>query len=196
MIGEMLGILFDVALMLMLGVAIYFGVRLNRQMTVIRSGREQLEKLIGEFSTATERAEGALTELRAEVGGTLDKARQSAHKASELCDDLEFLIKRGEKVADALEKGARVGSRMAAGHQDDPTPERDGAQRAAYDKDAASVPSVRTKGSGVSRRSLAVTPDDQPIDSALGGAGKSGSAAKKARAKSKSELIKALQDMR
>ena len=82
MIGTVISIGFDVALMICLGVAIYYGVRLNRQMAIIRSGREELQSLITEFTQATSRAETALSELKSDVGATLNDARQSEHKAS------------------------------------------------------------------------------------------------------------------
>lgn len=189
MIGSTISIVLDLALMALLGVAIYFGVRLNRQMAVIRAGREQLEALIKEFATATGRAETALVELKTEVGETLDQARQSAHKAGALCDDLEFLIKRGEKVADGLEGAVRTGRPAAGDVPSAPTASR------------TPVPSApREQGTA-----LAARPEDRPVpapggtsgaDAAGTGATRDSSAAKKARAKSKSDLLKALQDMR
>lgn len=173
------GYLVEGALMLMLGVAIFYGWRLNRQMAVIRSGREELQKLIGDFSNATGRAEAALAELKGEVAETLTQSREASHKAAGLCDDLEFLIKRGEKVADALEVGIRAGRKI------DPK-----AETAAS---GTSGPPARA----ATGRGLAAAPEDRP-DEAVGqkSAPVKGGAAKKARAKSKSDLLKALQDMR
>jgi hypothetical protein len=181
MTGTALGIFLDVALMLMLGVAIYFGVRLNRQMAVIRSGREEFEKLIAEFGTATKRAESALADLRTEVATSLETARSSSLKAAELCDDLEFLIKRGEKTADSLERGIRAGG------------DRDMGGRAGTGSGAGGG-SVEA-GTG---RGLAVTEEDRaiPTKAGKGQSATRGTSAKKAKAKSKSELLKALQDMR
>ncbi|MAO90393.1 MAG: hypothetical protein CMM78_03425 [Rhodospirillaceae bacterium] len=213
MIGTVISIGFDVALMICLGVAIYYGVRLNRQMAIIRSGREELQSLITEFTQATSRAETALSELKSDVGATLNDARQSAHKASALCDDLEFLIKRGEKVADALEIGVRASRKGSA---DPASAEARSDLRAAPDQKLGAKPSSRAAGEaslkdslkkGMSRairgahsdtdqtgaeasgRSLVAAPEDRVA------AGEK-SDSKKARAKSKSELLKALQDMR
>lgn len=176
MVGSTLGIALDIALMALLGVAIYYGVRLNRQIAVIRSGREHLESLIKEFGTATERAEKALHSLKGDARDTLDQARQSALKAGELCDDLEFLIKRGEKVADALETGIRAG--RTAPKPTDQSPE--------------SAPPTKRQ----SRRNALSAPPEDRIGAEAPEPARDKSAAKKARAKSKSELLKALQDMR
>lgn len=178
-----LGYLIEAALMLLLGVAIYFGWRLNRQIAVIRNGREELQKLISEFSNATGRAELALAELKGEVTTTLAQSRDAAKKAVDLCDDLEFLVKRGEKVADALEVGIRGAS--AEGRKG--TGSREAAARS-----TAVLPS-ETEASPNPSRSLSVGPEDRPVDVPPK---RGGSAAKKARAKSKSDLLKALQDMR
>jgi len=175
MVGNMLGIILDIALMLMLGIAVFYGIRLNRQVAAIKSGREELEKLIQEFGTTTDRAESALQELKSNVGSTLNEARQTAHKAAELSDDLEFLIKRGERVADALEIGVRAGSKPGRG-----------SASAKHDEEI--------KSGATSRRDLTVSPDDRPDDQPQ--ASKGQGAGKKAAAKSKSELLKALQDMR
>lgn len=183
MTGTALGIVLDGALMLMLGVAIYFGVRLNRQMTIIRSGREEFEKLINEFGTATKRAETALSELKTEVARGVETARTSSLKAAELCDDLEFLIKRGEKTADALERGIRGDGET--------TEARGNRVLTASDEDRV----VQAAGSGSTARSR--RPSDEAVaKKPAGGGAPRGSGAKKAKAKSKSELLKALQDMR
>lgn len=182
------GIVFDAALMAMLAVAIYFGIRLNRQMASIREGRKEFEGLIRDFTGATDRAEKALADLRAEVDDKLGEARQSAQKSAELCDDLEFLIKRGEKVADALEIGIRAGRAGEGGSQKTGKP-------------AAQVPDVEdAPGTTSGARTLSVSPEDRPVDGAgergRGAGGPSESGGRKAKAKSKSELLKALQDMR
>jgi len=213
MVGTMISIGFDVALMICLGVAIYYGVRLNRQMAIIRSGREELQSLITEFTQATSRAEKALSELKSDVGATLNDARQSAHKAGALCDDLEFLIKRGEKVADALEIGVRASRKGSA---DPVSTEGRGDLRAAPDQKLGAKSPTRAAGESSLKDSLkkgmsrairgAHTDTDRPDTEASGrslvaapedrvAAGEK-SDSKKARAKSKSELLKALQDMR
>ena len=178
MIGTVLGIAFDIALMILLGVAIFYGIRLNRQVSAIRSGRKELEKLIADFTQATTRAESALSDLRQEVGGSLDTTRKASLKAGELCDDLEFLIKRGEKVADALETGIRAGNKTAS---------RVGAGSAESGMDSTNPSPAPKRAAG---RALSAPPEDRVV------AAPDKSAAKKARAKSKSELLKALQDMR
>lgn len=192
MIGSTIGIVLDLALMALLGVAIYYGVRLNRQVAIIRAGREQLESLIKEFATATGRAETALGELKTEVGETLDQARQSAHKAGALCDDLEFLIKRGEKLADGLEGAVRSGRSAPAPGADTGPATRSAPRNAPSLADPSAMPSPVTDPEG---RALAARPEDRPVP-ATGQPAKDSNAAKKARAKSKSDLLKALQDMR
>jgi hypothetical protein len=180
------GILFDAALMAMLAVAIYFGIRLNRQMASIREGRKEFEGLIRDFTGATDRAERALADLRAEVDDKLGEARQSAQKSAELCDDLEFLIKRGEKVADALEIGIRAGRKaeagMGAGGEVSEAPVRAGKGRAESERAAS--------------RALSVSPEDRPLGGSQDQGASDASGRRKAKAKSKSELLKALQDMR
>jgi hypothetical protein len=217
MVGTLIGIGFDVALMIFLGVAIFYGVRLNRQMAIIRSGREELQALITEFTTATSRAETALSELKSDVGATLNDARQSAHKAGALCDDLEFLIKRGEKVADALEIGVRASRSGSTTAQDSRgTQGSRGELRAAPDQKLGGKAVSRTSADnslkdslkkGMSRAVQGKQSDEDVADATASGrplvappedrvaAGEKPDT-KKARAKSKSELLKALQDMR
>lgn len=139
-----LGYVFDAALMVLLCVAIWFGVRLHRQIAAIREGRKELENLIKDFSGATDRAESALAELKNEVGDTLSQARHSARQAAELCDDLEFLIKRGDKVADSLAQAVRVGQPLASKETEDydlPRP----TQNVAIDPAKKEPPIVQTR---------------------------------------------------
>ena len=170
-VGATIGDVVEGMLMLMLGVAIYYGWRLNGQIASIRSGREDLQKLIGDFSDATGRAEAALAELKSGMAETLMQSREATSKAMSLCDDLEFLIKRGEKVADTLEISIRAG---AGG-------------------EAPTDYAVSVRGQG---RDLTASPEDRPEVPIERKAPARKSAAKKARAKSKSDLLKALRDMR
>lgn len=158
-----LGYLLDGALMVLLGVAIWFGIRLNRQIKAIRDGRKELEGLINAFTGATDRAESALADLKQEVGVTLSQARQSARQAAELCDDLEFLIKRGDKVADGLEHAVRGGQDLMprAMMAEDHAEQRERGQA----RQSRAQPSRQSAMAGA--RSEAQTPQSAEIEDSL-----------------------------
>ena len=90
---------FLVALLL---VTIYCAIRLNKRLSVIRSDKNQLEKLTDQLKIVTERAGSSLNGFREtaeQVQRDLDEATQ---RSQAMRDELVFLIERADASADKL----------------------------------------------------------------------------------------------
>ena len=88
--------------MLLLTATIYFAIRLNKRLTVLRVEKEQLEKLITQFEFVADRAHSSLSGLRAtadQVKSDLDDATNKSHA---MRDELAFLIERADINAEKL----------------------------------------------------------------------------------------------
>jgi hypothetical protein len=111
----------QLALLLLLGVAIPFAIRLERALREIRKDRGAMEASAQGLSEAAGAAEAAIMRLRAtaELAGRQVQERVTA--AEPLRDDLRFLIERAEGLADRLESVVRAGRPMA-GHEPPPAP--------------------------------------------------------------------------
>ena len=95
-------LLIESLLVLLLAATIYFAIRLNRRLTVLRVEKEQLEKLITQFELVADRAHSSFSGLRAtadQVKSDLDDATNKSHA---MRDELAFLIERADTNAEKL----------------------------------------------------------------------------------------------
>ena len=169
-----LSLILDVVLACLLAAVIWYGLRLNRQLSALRKSREELKTLLEDFSRSTDRAEAALDGLKRGARDNIASVKQAVDKAEALKDDLVFLTKRGEETADKLEAGISAGRSRGQG---------------------AAVSGGR---SGASKSGRA---EPRGLDAADGaeaedaGAGR-GDRPRGGKAKKKSDLLRALQGMR
>ena len=95
-------LLIEGLLVLLLTATIYFAIRLNKRLAVLRVEKEQLEKLITQFELVADRAHSSLSGLRAtadQVKSDLDDATNKSHA---MRDELAFLIERADTNAEKL----------------------------------------------------------------------------------------------
>ncbi|MFT4912323.1 MAG: hypothetical protein ACI9YM_000898 [Brevundimonas sp.] len=90
----MTGIILDSVLMLLLVVAIGYGIRLERKLVALRVGQLAFAGAVTELNTAAGRAEAALASLRAS-GQETDLLHDRIIKARAVKQELEALIARG-----------------------------------------------------------------------------------------------------
>jgi hypothetical protein len=104
----------QLVLLLLLGAAIPFALRLERALREIRRDRGALEGSAQGLGEAARLAEAAMVRLRAsaELAGRQVAERTAA--AEPLRDDLRYLIERAETLADRLEGLVRAGRPIAA----------------------------------------------------------------------------------
>ncbi len=89
----MVGMILDGVLMLLLALALAYGVRLERKLTALRAGQLAFASAVTELNTAAGRAESALASLRAS-GQETDLLHDRIIKAREVKAQLEALIAR------------------------------------------------------------------------------------------------------
>ncbi|WP_299391248.1 DUF6468 domain-containing protein [Pelagibius sp.] len=97
------GLVFDVAICVLLVTTIGYAMVLNRKLTELRRARGDMEKLFGEFSAATGRAEGGLQALKERSVEAGDGLARRVDDACRLADEMAFLVKKGHEIADRLE---------------------------------------------------------------------------------------------
>ncbi len=104
-----IGFATDVVLAVLLVAVIGYAVVLNRKLSVLRDAKEEFEELLASFGATTEQAQTSLESLRGEATSVkqsfeseLEQMQSSLTEVRSLSDDLEYLIKRGEKVADRM----------------------------------------------------------------------------------------------
>lgn len=100
--------LLQIVLMIMLAATMFHAMRLERALGVLRRDRTALEELVHGFNDSTRQAETGIERLRAAADGAGRQIARHVDQARGLKNDLDFLISRGEKVADHLERAVRV----------------------------------------------------------------------------------------
>ena len=93
----------DIFIAILLISAIGYGIMLNRRIMALRRDQKSLEKLAINFQTATKRAEASIGKLKLTAQKSADIMNSGTEKAVGISDDLNFLIDRGQKLADHLE---------------------------------------------------------------------------------------------
>ncbi len=113
------GLVFDAAICLLLVTAIGYAAVLNRKLTQLRDAKRDMEKLFSEFATATNEAQGGLQALKDGSGVAGESLAKNVTDACRLADEMAFLVKKGNEIADRLEvqiAASRKASQAAATH--------------------------------------------------------------------------------
>lgn len=104
----------QLAVLVLLGAAIPFAIRLERALREIRKDRAAMETSAQGLSEAAAAAESAILRLRATAELAGRQVQERVTTAEPLRDDLRFLIERAETLADRLESLVRAGRPMAS----------------------------------------------------------------------------------
>ncbi|NIA69449.1 hypothetical protein HBA54_12685 [Pelagibius litoralis] len=97
------GLVFDIAICVLLVTTIGYAMVLNRKLSELRSARGDMEKMITEFTAATGQAEGGLQTLKKRSVDAGEGLAKNVDDACRLADEMAFLVKKGHEIADRLE---------------------------------------------------------------------------------------------
>lgn len=111
MSGLMLG--FDLVIIVMLGATIFYAVRLSKHLSIFRSNRSEMERLIRELSMQITRAQEGISTLDEISTTTGEDLRKMVAKAQGLCDELSLMTEAGDSLAERLEKLATKNREIA-----------------------------------------------------------------------------------
>jgi len=107
------GLVFDGVICLLLVVAIGYAVALNRKLSVLRSARGEMEKLVADFAAATGQAESGLQALKQGSGQAAEALAGTVSDACRLAEEMAFLVKKGNEIADRLEVAISASRKVA-----------------------------------------------------------------------------------
>ncbi|MCH9844439.1 MAG: hypothetical protein K0U39_02925 [Alphaproteobacteria bacterium] len=104
-------IIIDVILILSVAAGLVYMYKLRRAIMVVHQSRIELKQLMSQFAFDIDRAEKALAQIKQIGKQQMEELQQTSKKALNLHDDLEFLMHRGEDIADRLEVSAHHGNK-------------------------------------------------------------------------------------
>ena len=117
----MLSLALDIAIILLLVIALAGGLRLQKQLQLFRVDRAEFEPLIQALDQTSKRAETVLAALRQVADAVGGKLNAETSNTQLMLDELGFMTKRADQLADRLE-GAISAARKAEGKQPSETP--------------------------------------------------------------------------
>lgn len=97
-------LILDFLVAILLVITIAFALVLNKRLGKLRGDRKAFEKLAETFGASTSRAEEGISALHQ----TTNVLQERLDKAQALKDDLAFMIERGDRTADKLERLVRA----------------------------------------------------------------------------------------
>jgi hypothetical protein len=98
----------DSVLICLLAATLFYALRLERALGVLKQDRGALEQLVATFDAATHQAEQGVERLRASAESSGQLLSRQVDRAAGLRDDLAFLAERAERAADRMEQGLRA----------------------------------------------------------------------------------------
>ena len=108
-----LSIILDLVVAGLLVATIAYATLLDRRIRQLRSARAEIETMVVGFNTATARAESAIGDLKEGTESGARELKPLMATARQIADDLQFLVERGNELADRLDVGVSA-ARAAA----------------------------------------------------------------------------------
>jgi len=103
----MTSMIIDIFTITLLIATICYAYTLNRRIQLIHSNRDELGTLLNGFTSSLERAEVSVEKLKTSGYDAIATLKTSLEEARTIRDDLQFLVDRGEEIANQLENGIR-----------------------------------------------------------------------------------------
>lgn len=97
-------LLVDSLMIVLLGATIFYCIMVNRRIRVLQDSREDFAKLITKFDATTHKAQETITDLKKMSQRVTESLNERLDKANFLADDLAFMIEKGNKVADKVDR--------------------------------------------------------------------------------------------
>lgn len=125
----LISFVFDVGMMVMLAATIICALRLNKHLSVFRSNRNEMERLIRELTTQITRAQEGITTLDDISKTQGEDLRKMVAKARALMDELAIMTESANSVANRLENSAMSQRSTAPARANRDAPTAPAAQR-------------------------------------------------------------------
>lgn len=99
-------LLFEAGFAILLLVTIVYAVKLNTRISALRERDSELREMIGRFHEASSQAQDSAVALKSAGVDAERQLRATINRGQSLRDDLAFMIERGERIADRMERSA------------------------------------------------------------------------------------------
>lgn len=98
------GFILDVAVLVLLGVTVFYAARLSYFMSHFRQGKNDMARLLADLSRQVTQAENAMSGMRVVAEKAGGQLQEIINEAKFLSDELRFMNESGDNLAGRLEK--------------------------------------------------------------------------------------------
>lgn len=109
-----ISLIFDSVIALLLGVTIFYCYLVNRRLSALRSGKDELKQVIEDLTVATTSAQMGIEKLKEAGKEVVITLEDDVRKGRALSDELSLMIEAGNNLADRLEGGRERSARPEA----------------------------------------------------------------------------------
>lgn len=99
-----IGFILDAAIIVLLGITIFYAFRLTIFLKTFRDGREDIQRLFIDLTNHIDRAEKSMQVMRDTADQSGTNLQKIVHDAKALSDELRFMNEAGDSLAGRLEK--------------------------------------------------------------------------------------------
>lgn len=110
---DILGFVFDIVLIGLLGAGISYATKLTKQLKEMRSSRAEMERFVLAFNSTVNRAEAGIKGLKDAARSSGDDLEVLIEKSNGLRDELMFLVESADQIATRLSQTASTATRAA-----------------------------------------------------------------------------------
>jgi hypothetical protein len=119
--SPVISLLSDIAILIALGVTVFYCLRLSKQFNEMQANRKAFEALIQSLNVASARAENVIRSLKEAAIDSGDMIQEKIGRSRALSDELEIMIQAGDTLANRLqtlaEKGRKANTPEAPAEQ-------------------------------------------------------------------------------
>jgi len=106
---ELIKFLMDIVIIGLLGAGVYYAVRLEKQLRVLREGRAEMARYMADFTRNVDRAEAGIKVLKTESRTAGDDLEKLLDRARAMQDELQFVVAHADSL---VEKVTKIGSQL------------------------------------------------------------------------------------
>ena len=106
---EIIGTVLDLVVMLLLGVTIFYAVRLSKSLNVIRDSRGEMAKMMKDLTRNIEKAEDAIHRLKNTAKDSGKDLQVIINESRALSEELQFINESSDSLARRLEQAVDKG---------------------------------------------------------------------------------------
>ncbi len=111
MLMDILKLLLDLAVIGLLGAGVYYALRLEKQLRILRTSQSEMAHYMTEFARNIDRAEQGIKALKSTARASGDDLEQLVERSKQLYDELKFVTDHADSL---VEKITRLGAQQLA----------------------------------------------------------------------------------